>query len=94
MATECWPRIDRVPTVVGSSPAARSSREVELGASLGPGVDISDKYRLHVYRATIVHGEPVRREHAELRWFTAAELVEADWLVPDRPFVRALRYQL
>lgn len=68
--------------------------EVELGASLGPGVDISDKYRLHVYRATIVKGEPVRREHAELRWFAAAELVEADWLVPDRPFVRALREQL
>jgi 8-oxo-dGTP diphosphatase len=65
--------------------------EVEIGASLGPGVDISDKYRLHVYRASIVTGEPVRREHAELRWFAAAELVEADWLVPDRPFVRALR---
>jgi len=68
--------------------------EVEIGASLGPGVDISDKYRLHVYRATIVHGEPVRREHAELRWFAATELVEADWLVPDRPFVRVLRDQL
>ncbi|MFI5732018.1 (deoxy)nucleoside triphosphate pyrophosphohydrolase [Kribbella sp. NPDC051587] len=65
--------------------------EVEIGASLGPGVDISDKYRLHVYLASIVTGEPVRREHAELRWFAAAELVEADWLVPDRPFVRALR---
>ncbi|MFF1821054.1 (deoxy)nucleoside triphosphate pyrophosphohydrolase [Kribbella sp. NPDC058245] len=65
--------------------------EVEIGASLGPGVDISDKYRLHVYRASIVSGEPVRREHAELRWFAAAELVEADWLVPDQPFVRALR---
>jgi 8-oxo-dGTP diphosphatase len=65
--------------------------EVEIGASLGPGVDISDKYRLHVYRASIVTGEPARREHAELRWFAAAELVEADWLAPDRPFVRALR---
>jgi 8-oxo-dGTP diphosphatase len=65
--------------------------DVEIGASLGPGVDISDKYRLHVYRATVVSGEPVRTEHSELRWFAAAELVEEDWLVPDRPFVRVLR---
>ncbi|WP_272949695.1 (deoxy)nucleoside triphosphate pyrophosphohydrolase [Kribbella antibiotica] len=68
--------------------------EVEIGTSLGPGVDISDKYRLHVYRASIVAGEPVRTEHSELRWFTAAELVEEDWLVPDRPFVRLLRNKL
>ncbi|NOL43198.1 (deoxy)nucleoside triphosphate pyrophosphohydrolase [Kribbella sandramycini] len=65
--------------------------EIAVGASLGPGVDISDKYRLFVRRATIVSGEPVRREHAELRWFTPAELDETAWLAPDRPFVRALR---
>ncbi|WP_405061396.1 NUDIX domain-containing protein [Kribbella sp. NBC_01505] len=65
--------------------------EVEIGDSLGPGVDISDKYRLHVYRASVVSGEPVRTEHSELRWFAAAELVEDDWLIPDRPFVRVLR---
>jgi len=86
----------------GESEAAAAARElreeldleVEIGPSLGPGVDISDKYRLHVYRATIVTGEPVRREHAELRWFAADELVAADWLVPDRPFVALLREQL
>ena len=65
--------------------------EIKVGESLGPAVDISERYRLHVYRATIVAGDPILREHAELRWFTPAELDEADWLIPDRPFVRRLR---
>lgn len=68
--------------------------EIKVGASLGPAVAISAKYELRVYLASIVAGEPVLREHAELRWFGAAELVEADWLIPDRPFVRELRDQL
>jgi 8-oxo-dGTP diphosphatase len=65
--------------------------EIKVGASLGPTVAISDKYELRVYLASIVAGEPVRREHAELRWFGPAELVAMDWLAPDRPFVRELQ---
>jgi len=68
--------------------------EIKVGASLAPAVEISADYRLHVYLATIVAGDPVLREHAELRWFAADELDEADWLVPDRPFVRELRTRL
>jgi 8-oxo-dGTP diphosphatase len=68
--------------------------EIKVGESLGPGVDISAAYRLHVYLATVVAGDPVLREHAELRWFARDELDESDWLVPDRPFVRALRIRL
>jgi 8-oxo-dGTP diphosphatase len=68
--------------------------EIKVGDSLGPGVDISPDYRLHVYLAAAVAGDPVLREHSELRWFGPAELDENDWLEPDRPFVRALRRQL
>ena len=68
--------------------------EIKVGESLGPGVDISAAYRLHVYLASVLSGDPVLREHSELRWFAAAELDEADWLVPDRPFVRELRTRL
>jgi 8-oxo-dGTP diphosphatase len=68
--------------------------EIKVGASLGPTVKISEHYQLRVYLATIVDGEPVRREHAELRWFGAAELVAVDWLVPDRPFVLELQSRL
>ena len=65
--------------------------EIKVGESLGPAVDISERYRLRVYLASVVAGDPVLREHAELRWFAPADLDEADWLVPDRPFVRRLR---
>ncbi|MGW7686949.1 (deoxy)nucleoside triphosphate pyrophosphohydrolase [Kribbella sp. NPDC054772] len=68
--------------------------EIKVGTSLGTGVDISDTYRLHVYLATVVAGDPVLREHSALRWFAADELDEKDWLVPDRPFVRELRERL
>jgi 8-oxo-dGTP diphosphatase len=68
--------------------------EIKVGASLGPPVGISDRYRLHVYLASIVAGEQVLREHAELKWFGRDELDEAGWLVPDRPFVRELLKQL
>jgi 8-oxo-dGTP diphosphatase len=68
--------------------------EIKVGESLGPGVDISAAYRLHVYLATVLAGDPVLREHSELRWFAPDELDESDWLVPDRPFVRALRILL
>jgi 8-oxo-dGTP diphosphatase len=68
--------------------------EIKVGVSLGPPVVISERYRLHVYLASIVAGEPVLREHAELRWFGRDELDESDWLVPDRPFVRELLRQL
>jgi 8-oxo-dGTP diphosphatase len=68
--------------------------EIKVGASLGPAVEISEHYQLRVYLASIVAGEPVLREHAELRWFGATELTEVGWLVPDRPFVRELRDRL
>jgi len=68
--------------------------EIKVGESLGPGVDISAAYRLHVYLATVLAGDPVLREHSELKWFAPGDLDEGDWLVPDRPFVRALRKML
>jgi len=37
--------------------------EIKVGDSLGPGVDISPDYRLHVYLATAVAGDPVLRKH-------------------------------
>jgi 8-oxo-dGTP diphosphatase len=68
--------------------------EIKVGASLGPPVGISERYRLHVYLASIVTGEPVLREHSELRWFARHDLDESGWLMPDRPFVRELLEQL
>src|SRR5262249_50627844 len=87
------------PGETDAEAAVREIREeldldIKGGASLGPGVDISAQYRLHVYLATVTGGDPVLREHAEVRWFAPAELDETGWLVPDRPFLAELRKML
>jgi 8-oxo-dGTP diphosphatase len=37
----------------------------------------------------LADGEPVAREHADLRWVTAAELEGLDWIPADRPLLPA-----
>jgi 8-oxo-dGTP diphosphatase len=52
---------------------------------------------LRVWWARLVDGEPVAREHADLRWVTADELEDLDWIPADRPLlpaVAALRTRL
>jgi 8-oxo-dGTP diphosphatase len=49
----------------------------------------------HVLRAavcTLVEGEPrAGADHEEVRWLTADQLDDVDWLEPDRPFLPDLR---
>ena len=35
--------------------------------------------------------DPDPGEHDEIRWLTAAELDDVDWLEPDRPFLPTSR---
>jgi 8-oxo-dGTP diphosphatase len=44
---------------------------------------------LRVWWARLADGEPVAREHADLRWVTAAELEGLDWIPADRPLLPA-----
>jgi 8-oxo-dGTP diphosphatase len=46
---------------------------------------------LRVWWARLADGEPVAHEHAELRWVTAADLEELDWIPADRPLLPAVR---
>ena len=39
-------------------------------------------------------GDPDPQEHDEIRWLTADELGDVDWLGPDRPFLPHLRAAL
>jgi 8-oxo-dGTP diphosphatase len=45
---------------------------------------------LTVALARLVEGEPDPVEHDEVRWLTAAQVHDVDWLEPDRPFLPAL----
>lgn len=59
-----------------------------VGADL-PAVDPS--MSLRVWWAVVTAGEPRANEHADLRWLTADELDDVDWLPADRPLVEPLR---
>ena len=79
----------------GETPEAALVREVreELGAVvaishwLAAEAVISDVLVLRVAVALLVDGEPQPVEHDEVRWLSAGELDDVDWLDPDRPFL-------
>jgi 8-oxo-dGTP diphosphatase len=64
--------------------------EVEVGARLGDDVALNPTMTLRAYAATLVRGEPQPHDHSALRWVSAAELHDVDWVPADRGFVAAL----
>ncbi len=64
--------------------------EVEVGERLGDDVELNPTMTLRAYHATLLSGEPQPNDHAGLRWVTAAELHQVDWVPADRGFVAAL----
>ena len=77
-----------------SQAAVRELREelgvdAEIGTLLGQ-VTMGERYVLRVYTGRIVAGEPVPKEHAELRWLGLPDLAGLDWLPADRPFLQPL----
>lgn len=72
--------------------------EEELGCKIEAGEVIADIH--HEYekvivnlisiRAKIVDGEPVAKEHAELRWVPVSELESLEWAPADLPTLTAL----
>lgn len=76
---------------------AREIREelgcaVEVSGWLPGEVPIGERHLLTVALAVLTgDGDPDPQEHDEIRWLTAAELDDVDWLEPDRPFFPHLR---
>ena len=62
---------------------------VRVGQHLGD-VELSATMTLRAYAATLVSGEPQPHDHAALRWVSAAELSDVDWVPADRGFLPAL----
>lgn len=83
----------------GETPDAALVREireeldcrVEVTSWLPGEVPIGDRHVLTVALAVLTEGDPDPHEHDEIRWLTAAELDDVDWLEPDRPFLPRLR---
>jgi len=80
---------------------ARECREelaldVEVGDRLGPDVALPGGRTLRIRRCACAapDAEPRAREHRALRWLTATELDEPDWLEADRVFLDPLRVVL
>ena len=84
----------------GEAEDASLVREVaeELGVAvrvvrwLAGAEEVGDRYLLKVAVAALVDGEPEPTEHDEVRWLTAAELHDVDWLDGDRPFLAELSH--
>jgi 8-oxo-dGTP diphosphatase len=63
--------------------------EVLLDGVVGGGAPGASTLR--VWWARVAEGEPVAREHAQLRWMRADELEALDWISADRPLLPAVR---
>lgn len=83
----------------GESPDHALVREVaeELGVTfavtgwLAGEALVGETHVLTVALGTLVDGDPEPTEHDEVRWLSAAELDDVDWLDPDRPFLPELK---
>jgi 8-oxo-dGTP diphosphatase len=64
--------------------------EVAVGERLGDDVELNPTMTLRAYSATLLRGEPQPHDHAALRWVSASELPDVDWVAADRGFLPAL----
>src|ERR1700754_2864429 len=54
--------------------------EVAVGERLGDEIPLSATTTLRAYRVSLTRGEPHPHDHGALRWVTAAELHDVDWV--------------
>lgn len=76
----------------------------EIGEELGCVIEVTgwlpgsaligERHELRVAIAVLTEGEPTPTEHDLIRWVTADELDDVDWLAPDRPFLPGLRERM
>jgi 8-oxo-dGTP diphosphatase len=64
--------------------------EVAVRERLGEDVELNATMTLRAYEVGLLRGEPQPHDHAALRWVSASELHDVDWVPADRGFVAAL----
>jgi 8-oxo-dGTP diphosphatase len=64
--------------------------DVAVGDRLGDDVSLNDTMTLRAYVVRLVGGEPRPHDHRALRWATAAELPDVDWVPADRAWLADL----
>ncbi len=64
--------------------------EVQVGPRLGDDVALNAETTLRAYQVSLIRGEPQPHDHAALRWVSAVELLEVDWVPADRAYLAAL----
>jgi 8-oxo-dGTP diphosphatase len=64
--------------------------EVAVGRRLGDDIALNATTTLRAYQVSLVRGEPHPHDHSALRWVSAAQLHEVDWVPADRGFLAAL----
>ena len=68
--------------------------DVAVGERLGADVPLNDTTTLRAYRVRLISGEPRPHDHRALRWVTADELHDVDWVPADRDWLPDLTQAL
>jgi len=64
--------------------------DITVGYRLGDDIPLNDTMTLRAYRVRLLRGEPHPHDHRALRWVTAAELHDVDWVPADRGWLAEL----
>jgi len=64
--------------------------EVAVGERLGDDVALNATTTLRAYQVSLISGQPHPHDHRALRWVTAAQLHDIDWVPADRGWLTAL----
>ena len=64
--------------------------EVVVGDRLGEDIALNGATTLRAYLVRLIRGDPHPHDHQALRWVTATELLDIDWVPADRRWLAAL----
>lgn len=63
---------------------------ITVGERLGADVVLNTGMTLRAYRVGLTRGEPRPHDHHALRWVTAVDLPDVDWVPADRAWIAEL----